>query len=186
MKSFKELIVQMGVPYDKIAVYQICDRAKVSRKTFYVHFRSKSNIVEKIVYDDVVSPLMKISDVTLSLISNSQMLEILPEVSNEMVYKAIYEDREFYSRLCCRAGSIDSPLVDALIKGIRQLNVASLDAIGYSGPEWKRDYISYYFAAGNAVLIQRWIRGGMVESTSEIAKLYNQMSTPFWVEIAGF
>ena len=177
--------MSMGVPYDKIAVYQICDRAGVSRKTFYVHFKSKSNIVDKIVYDDVISPLMQMSGVTMELIGNEQMLRTLPEVSNEMVYKALYADREFYSRLCCHAGSIDSPLVDALINGISKLNSASLNALGYDGPEWRREYISYYFAAGNAVLIQRWIRGGMRETTTELAKLYSEMSTPFWMKVAG-
>ena len=185
VKSFKELIVNMGVPYEKVAVYQVCDRAGVSRKTFYVHFKSKADIVDRIVCDEVVAPLLQMSNVTMNLIENKDMLATLPEVSNEMVYKAIAADKEFYSRLCCRPGTIDSPLVEALIKNIQELNSISLEHIGYSGPDWKREYISYYFAAGNAVLIQRWIRGGMKESTSELAKLYNAMTTPYWMEIAN-
>lgn len=185
VKSFKELIVNMGVPYEKVAVYQICDRAGVSRKTFYVHFKSKADIVDRIVRDEVISPLLQMSNVTMNLIENKDMLATLPEVSNEMVYKALAADKEFYSRLCSRPGTIDSPLVEALIKNIQELNSISLEHIGYGGPDWKREYISYYFAAGNAVLIQRWIRGGMKESTSELAKLYNSMTTPYWMEIAN-
>ena len=184
VKSFKELIVNMGVPYEKVAVYQICDRAGVSRKTFYVHFKSKADIVDRIVRDEVIAPLMQMSEVSMSLVQNKDMLATLPEVSNEMVYKAIAADKEFYSRLCCRPGSIDSPLVEALIKNIQELNSVSLSHIDFDGPDWKREYISYYFAAGNAVLIQRWIRGGMKESTSELAKLYDSMTTPYWMEIA--
>ena len=185
IKSFKELIVNMGVPYEKVAVYQICDRAGVSRKTFYVHFKSKADIVDRIVRDEVIAPLLQMSGVSMSLIENGEMLATLPEVSNEMVYKALAADKEFYSRLCCRPGSIDSPLVEALIKNIQELNSISLEHIGFDGPAWKREYISYYYAAGNAVLIQRWIRNGMKESTSDLAKLYNSMTTPYWMELAN-
>lgn len=185
VKSFKELIVNMGVPYEKIAVYQICDHAGVSRKTFYVHFKSKSDIVERIVRDEVMAPLLAMSDATMALVQNKDMLATLPEVSNEMVYKALAADKEFYSRLCCRPGTIDSPLVEALIKNIQVLNYKALDHIQYDSPDWKRDYISYYYAAGNAVMIQRWIRGGMKESTADLAKLYNSMTTPYWMEIAN-
>ncbi|MDD6786307.1 MAG: TetR-like C-terminal domain-containing protein, partial [Eggerthellales bacterium] len=57
--------------------------------------------------------------------------------------------------------------------------------LGFDDSSWKADYISYYYAAGNALLIQRWIRGGFIVPPEELASLYNRMSTPYWVGMAG-
>ncbi len=183
--SFRDLIVNKGVPYEKVAVYQICDQAGVSRKTFYVHYKSKADIVDQVVSDRIVAPLAKMNDASVVLMQNQAMLEHFPEAINELVYKAIRDDAEFYSRLCCKAGSLDSPFVEALIKAIQELNLKMLDVIGFAGPEWKKDYISYFHAAGNAVLVQRWIRRGMKETPEELAKLFNQMDTPHWLSLAN-
>ena len=40
--SFRELLETQ--PYGKITVQDICDRAKVSRKTFYTHFHDKEDV----------------------------------------------------------------------------------------------------------------------------------------------
>ena len=183
-ESFRDLIVNKCVPYEKIAVYQICDQAMVSRKTFYVHFKSKADLVDFIVYENIISKLINMDDAAVALMKNPSMLSTLPEAVNQLVYKELSEDQEFYSRLCCKAGTLDSPLVESLIKNIQQLNLRMLEKIGYNGPEWMRDYISYFHAAGNAVLIQRWIRRGMKESPEELAVLFNQMTTPHWLSLA--
>lgn len=185
-KSFRDLIVNKGVPYDKVAVYQICDHAEVSRKTFYVHYKSKADIVDQIVEERIIGPIVKMDGVALEIMENPVISASFPEAMNEMVYNALHADKEFFSRLCCKADTLDSPLVESLIKGIHSLNLRMLDHIGFEGPEWTKDYISYFHAAGNAVLIQRWIRHGMRETPKELAELFNQMSTPHWLKLANF
>ena len=183
--SFRDLIVNKCVPYEKVAVYQICDQAMVSRKTFYVHFKSKADLVDHIVYENIIAPLINMDDAAVALMKNPSMASYLPEAVNEMVYKELSNDSEFYTRLCCKAGTLDSPLVESLIKNIQELNLRMLDKIGYDGPDWMKDYISYFHASGNAVLIQRWMRRGMKESPEELAQLFNQMSTPHWLKLAN-
>ena len=183
--SFRDLIVNKGVPYEKVAVYQICDHAHVSRKTFYVHYKSKADVVDTIVHDHIVEPLIKVNDAALALMKNPKVLSTFPEAINEMVYQSLEEDKEFYSRLCCKAGTIDSPLVESLIKSLQEINLKILDAIDFDGSDWMKDYVSYFHAAGNAVLMQRWIRRGMKESPKELAKLFNEMDTPHWLKLAN-
>lgn len=178
VQGFRELLEIL--PYDKIAVYQICEKAGVSRKTFYVHFQNKASIVNRIVYDDVIAPLVKMNEVLPVVIDNDNMVSTLPPVLNESIYKAIYRDKEFYSRLCCHAGSLDSPFVDAFIVGVQDLNHKILDVVGYSIDPWERDYIAYFFSSSNALLIQRWIRSGMTVPPEKIAALYDRMSMSFW------
>lgn len=183
--SFRDLIVNKCVPYEKVAVYQICDHAMVSRKTFYVHFKSKADLVDNIVFEKIIAPLMSMDDAALALMKNPSMMASLPQAVNELVYKELCNDKEFYTRLCCKAGTLDSPLVESLIKNIQELNLRVLNKIDYKGPDWMKDYISYFHAAGNAVLIQRWLRRGMKESPEELAELFNQMSTPHWLSLAN-
>lgn len=183
--SFRDLIVNKGVPYDKVAVYQICDHAHVSRKTFYVHYKSKADVVDTIVRDHIVEPLIKVNDAALALMKNPKVLSTFPEAINEMVYQSLEEDKEFYARLCCKAGTIDSPLVESLIKSLQEINLKILEVIDYDGPDWVKDYVSYFHAAGNAMLMQRWIRRGMKESPKELARLFNEMDTPHWLKLAN-
>ena len=181
VQGFRELLEIL--PYDKIAVYQICEKAGVSRKTFYVHFQNKASIVNKIVYDDIIAPLVKMNEVLPVVIDNNSMVSTLPSVLNESIYKAIYRDKKFYSRLCCHAGSLDSPFVDAIIVGVQDLNHKILDVMGYSKDSWERDYIAYFFSSSNALLIQRWIRSGMTVPPEEMAKLFDRMTTSFWCSL---
>ena len=181
--TFKRLV--METTYDKITVNEICDAAGVSRKTFYVHFQNKAAIVNAIVFKDIVEPMVKMNEVTPSIIGNPEIISQLPKVENRNVYCAIQEDGAFYSRLCSMPGSIDSPLVDALTSAIQSLNLRIMKTIGYEAEAWKLDYISYYYASGNALLIQRWIRSGMAISVDDLTELYDSMTTPFWRQLAG-
>ena len=183
VKSFRELVAIM--PYDKIAVYEICEKAGVSRKTFYVNFQSKASIVNKIVYDDIIAPLAKANEVLPLMLSSDEILEKLPRLLNENIYKSFYQDKEFYSRLCCRAGSLDSPLVDAIITGLQNLNFDILEALGTNVEPWECDYIAYFYSSSNALLVQRWIRGGMTVPPEDMARLFDKMTTPFWRSVAA-
>ncbi len=181
--SFKRLVDEC--PYDKITVNQICLDAGVSRKTFYSHFQNKAAIVNAVVFDAIVEPMIKMDEVMGSMIAHSDMANTLPGMVNLNVYQAIKDDKDFYVKICNLPGSIDSPLVDALTLGIQELNKKIIHRLGFDDKSWKTDYISYYYAAGNALLIQRWIRGGFIVSPEDLASLYNRMTTPFWVSMAG-
>lgn len=181
--SFKRLVDVC--PYDKITVNQICLDAGVSRKTFYSHFQNKAAIVNAVVFDAIVEPMIKIDEAMGNMIAHSEMTKTMPEMLNLNVYQAIKDDKDFYIKICNLPGSIDSPLVDALTLGIQELNKKIIRRLGFNDSLWKVDYISYYYAAGNALLIQRWIRGGFIVSPEELASLYNSMSTPFWMGMAG-
>lgn len=184
-ESFRDFIVNKGIPYEKVAVFQICENAHVSRKTFYVHYKSKSDIVDQLVHDKIIQPLESVSDVAFSMKNNPDLLAIFPTAVNEVIYSEISKDIDYYSRLCCKAGDIDSPLVEALIKNIQLLNMNILSKLDIPDSDWRKEYISYYFAAGNAILIQRWLKGGAQVDASELSNLFNDMSTQYWMSLAG-
>ena len=183
IQSYRAIVKEQ--PYSKITVYQICDRAGVSRKTFYVNFHNKDDILARIIHDEVIDPLTKVADVYLSMSDEKKLLEVLPVSSDMHIYRAFLKDKEFYSRLVAAADSVDSPLVDAITKELYQLNDYVFKAIGYEPPAWQRDYMNYFFSSSAALIIQRWIRGGYQETPEQMAQLFNDSGALYWKNLAA-
>ena len=41
--------------FSNISIIDICDRALINRGTFYTHFKDKDELLEKIIYDMMIS-----------------------------------------------------------------------------------------------------------------------------------
>ena len=54
IKSFKELV--MTTPVDKITIKEITDGAGVIRTTFYNHFQDKYEVIERILWKEIIDP----------------------------------------------------------------------------------------------------------------------------------
>ena len=44
-KAFKEMLLEM--PYEKITIKELCQRAVINRKTFYLHYNSIEDVLER-------------------------------------------------------------------------------------------------------------------------------------------
>ena len=44
-KAFKDMLLEM--PYEKITIKELCDRAVINRKTFYLHYDSIEDVLEE-------------------------------------------------------------------------------------------------------------------------------------------
>ena len=44
-RTFKEMLLEM--PYEKITIKELCDRAIINRKTFYLHYNSIEDVLEE-------------------------------------------------------------------------------------------------------------------------------------------
>ena len=90
--SLKQLIED--APYKKISVQDICENAHVSRKSFYLYYSSKDDVVASIFDKDVIQPIKSIN----SILSRSQTIDMY-SVLYENLYEAIYKSRAFYTKL---------------------------------------------------------------------------------------
>lgn len=52
-----ELIKEKG--YDNVTISQICENAGVAKGTFYVHYKSKEDIIKESYYSDMSEFVMK-------------------------------------------------------------------------------------------------------------------------------
>ena len=88
--SFKELA--MKEPVEKITIREIADGAGVIRTTFYYHFRDKYELIERIIQQDLIAPL-------LELLGQDRIDDMFYEI-----LKRLDAERAFYRRLARMEG----------------------------------------------------------------------------------
>lgn len=172
--SFKKLIEEK--PYNMISVSNICETAHVSRKSFYVHFSNKEDILASIFQKDAIAPIRNIN----LLFSQPQTYDMYP-VMYEKIYEQIYASKRFYKKLVGPMKGKDDTFLRIATQEIYELNIEILASHNYRGDSLKADYISYFFAASQAMLIQKWISDDMPYTPEQLARLYNEMVNDFWI-----
>ena len=177
-KAFRELIMTM--PYRAISVSDICAQAHLSRKSFYVNFHNKEDVVSKILFDDVVKPIRDIN--TLFTINQNKSMTL---VIYEKVYERIYQNPEFYRALVTPMKGHDDTFIRILTHHIYEFNAELLAKRNSDRSDFERDYTSYFFASSQAMLIQKWIADGFPCTPKELAQLYDKMTKSYWLSTYG-
>lgn len=171
-RSFRELVIAM--PYAKITVTEICRKAHLSRKTFYDNFQDKEEILEAIFEDDVSNPIYTMNEL-LSLDQSRGMMDVYME----NVYTPIFEDREFYERLVRPMKGVDDTFIRVVTHSLERLNKDIMGRISDISA-LELDYVAYFFASSQAMLMQKWIFDGMPFTPRELGDLYKSMAGAYW------
>lgn len=166
----------MRRPYSSITVSDICSEAHISRKSFYVHFHNKEDIFSQMFVNDAVKPLRDIN----KLFSKSQARDIC-QLIYQQVYQKVYEDRVFYQAIVSPMRGRDDTFLRVATNAIYDLNLELLTGHGGQVDPQKVDYIAYFFASSQAMLMQKWISDGFPYTPEEMASLYNEMTQAFWI-----
>ena len=64
---------------------------------------------------------------------------------------------------------------------IYDFNMELLSSRATAKDAQKMDYVAYFFAASQAMLIQKWIYDGFVYTPEELAALYDEMTQSYWL-----
>lgn len=150
IKSFSSLLKERQ--YDKILVSDICNKAGVSRMSFYRNFKSK----EDLVYQGIEMITKKINENINSLEIKNQytitrtvfesMLKLIPLIKS-------FEGNEIFRHL-----------LDIGIKKIQQ--DIPLDFVNKTSK-----YIPIFYYGALTLVISKWIQGGAAETPDEMARL---------------
>lgn len=171
-RSFRELVKDL--PYSKITVTEICRKAHLSRKTFYDNFQDKEEVLEAIFEDDVVKPIITMN----ALLTARQSFDLM-ELYMQNVYTTIYEDKDFYQRLVRPMKGVDDTFLRVVTHSLERLNHSIMSEVStVQGLE--REYVAYFFASSQAMLMQKWIFDGMPLTPEELGTLYKQMAGYYW------
>lgn len=178
MNSLKELIEKSS--YASITVSDICENAHVSRKSFYNIFANKEDVVSAIFRQDVTEPIEKLN--VLFTPAQSRDMYML---FHEKIYEAIYDSPSFYCKLIGPMKGKDDTFIRIATLAIYDLNIGILSSHGWRVGDTKTDYVAYFFASSQAMLIQKWVSDDMPYTPQELAVLYNEMTRSFWIKTFG-
>lgn len=157
------------IPLNKITVASLCDELGISRKAFYTRFESRELVLDAILYDDLVDPIIR----TYPILRRSVDSDTSSQILNEQVYRSIAENREFYTRLVSL--NEESLVNHALQKCFNKAQDFSRE-FGDVQESEEYGYAACFLAAGQAAVIMRWLRTGMRAPVSEIAAWFNDLS----------
>ena len=152
--SFRELLETQ--PYGKITVQDICDRAKVS----------------------TVEPIRKLNDILVFMGPDKKY-----EVICEHLYQSMLPDKDYYLRLIGDGlGDSSGVFVRSVTNAISKLNMELLENGTFDEriSDQGREYIAYFFASSQAMLMKKWIQDGMVVPPETMALFYRRMTDGVW------
>ena len=170
IKGFRNLVITKN--FERLTVAEICEQANVSRKTFYTYFKDKNDIIEQIVWHSLTQPFEELRK--LYAFHN-----MAPAFIMEWLYRRIYEDREFYSRISRFSGQ--NSFEEFLLKHTTEMLEKALVNVEMSAVD--KEYTVYFYAASHTTLLIKWIRDGMVVSPEKMARYYEKWTIPAWREI---
>lgn len=140
-----------------ISVTEICEKVGICRKTFYRYFRDRYAIIEDLFIDDIETPLK----ISLRIHTSN-------EYYVQMIYQSFLAKKDFYLIAIKEEGN--NSLFENIISRLIELNLETLPMAGFSGAEL--EYLSFKFSSTQALLLKKWILGGMKESPEFMAKIY--------------
>jgi AcrR family transcriptional regulator len=170
---FRELVISM--PYEKITVTSLCKRVNISRAAFYDYFSSKEAILFSIVEHDLYTP----SHQMMQTIS-TRRYKSAPQMIMELIYRAIQQNSAFYLKLNkIDKGGLLIAMVTELFSALNDDVLADFDL-----PEDEARYSAFFFAASDALLINKWLNNGMDVAPARLAQLYNKWTLRYWFDVS--
>lgn len=144
--------------FENISVKMICEAAGVSRKSFYVYYKDK--------YDVLAQTFIEDSIVTVHALRKYKLGSTATVTG---MYRSMLEKKSFYQNAIHIQG-IHS-LQNIMTQEIQAMNMKMLKTHTYDDVD--KEHISYYFAASQAMLLLKWISEGMVVSPERMAYYFD-------------
>lgn len=89
-KAFKEMVCEM--PYEKITVKEIAERAKINRNTFYLHYETIDNVLKEIQSD--------YSERYMKIISGYNLIQNQKEIVRTF-FEFMEAQDDFFKKITC-------------------------------------------------------------------------------------
>ena len=169
MDAFRRLLVNKE--FEKISVAEISKAANVSRKTFYNYFRDKNELVEHIVYKNILLPMKQMR-------SFSDAFQFPSQTIMSGLYEKFYEDRVFYKKVSLFTGQ--NSFFELMMDYTTVIVEEKFRDLAIS--EQEKEYSIYFYASSHMMVLMKWIRDGMVITPQQMATFYDKWTIPAIVE----
>lgn len=171
IRSFYGLV--MDKDFRKLTVAEICEAARVSRKTFYKYFKDKNDLIEQILIKDIIVPMEKLRELYINMDLPSGMIL-------EWQYQQFYKERKFYERISAFTGQ--NSFYEFVLKHSSDMISKKLEPLHLS--ELEHEYMTYFYASSHAMLLVKWIQDGMLIPPKMIASYYERWTIPIFQNYA--
>lgn len=168
--SFKRLA--LTTPVDKITIKEITDGAGVIRTTFYNHFQDKYEVIERIIWQEIINPAKP-------LLENDMIEETFV-----LIFKNVEREKIFYQRLSRMEGQnsfeqIVKQCIQKLLLEFMQLRMSPAGAKNLKlRYRWLTvDMIAEYYARSMSFVVMTWLQSGIEITPEDVAKVYGDILT---------
>ena len=165
MRAYAELLSQKDRNY--VSVNDLCDAGKISRTTFYRHYKTTADVEADI--EDIVLSKIKL------LIDNTDLTDFIhgrKEFLNAL-NNAVISDKDFYSKLLLANQRID--FLEKIRYMIKDRLKATLRSKTFIPPE-QIDLILTSTVAGRIAVYRQWILDGFSLSAEAVSELLENIS----------
>lgn len=157
-KSLKELMLQ--VPFEKLSVSDITANCNLHRQTFYYHFEDKYELLDYIVYNELINPF----------ITGFKMENIYDKIY--ALFSTMLGEKKFYQNslridtqeLSRYVSKIAYDYVKPVIKSIKSDNSIN------NSDELNDAIVAEFFSYGISGVIICWVQRGMKDSPKSMTK----------------
>lgn len=154
----------------KLTVSYICERAEVSRKTFYSNFADLDDVFVRIVEDDLMSA-------TKSLGTMLAGCKSAPLIVCEHLFRLIYDRRDFFTNAFYALGT--EKFRAALTTEMCAINSAMVSPAENIGST-EKGYIAEFFASCFSSAVVIWIQNKMNIPPQSLAENYEKWVNLDW------
>ena len=158
---FEQMICEMD--YHEMTVKELCDRAKINKKTFYRYYPT---------LDDLLPELQtEMSSEYIELISHYRLPEEMDKV-NEAFFRYSVSRGEVYEKITCASGyvHIRNTMID-------RVNEATWHKSAWFNniPEWQRHLLLVYVQYTIVEMYKQWVADGKKAPVEEVIAMSNRL-----------
>lgn len=163
--GFKAVMGKKG--FEKITIADITDHCGLNRQTFYYHFQDKYDLLNWILYNEVIVPFT--NDLTIDN-WNDKLLGIL---------YVIRDNARFYSN------AFNTPHGDEFRQFLFNAVTAVLSDVidqfadGYTINDEDKQFIAEFLSYGVSGSVTKWVRTGMKQTPEATAKFLQELVNGF-------
>lgn len=165
------LLQLMGeMPYAKISVANVCERSGVARPTFYLHFRSKDDLLKGYIESMFMQFYEQVDDY-LTRSTNAD------PIIAELMFRQ-WSDHAEDARLLVEA-DVEGLILTEFKRYVRRIMERYISAHNLPIKDTSlMNYVVDFIAGASFMVIMRWIREGFQVDASRMGELYASLVRP--------
>lgn len=159
MKAFKELLLEYD-DYMSITVKELCDKANLNRKTFYLHYKQVDELFSEIQHESIEE-----------FFNSIKGLDIFKDVEDViMAFFNLNEYNPVYQKICLSPHYIYTKEIGRR-KAIAVFKQKNLPENSINDKSYIKDYVNAFYYYTGHLIYSKWVVGNRSIPKEEAVKI---------------